>query len=109
MVASSLVHKIGGLGILSNRCEMGLRVFHVADLAYVTARRQTYAHIVRLLPAYAATTAAMEMQAIQHLSIFYLAESDLLSDSSRLIDQAHMLQTMYGAVHEDVIQGSTLA
>ena len=88
---------------------MGMRVFHVADLAYVTARRQSYAHIARLLPAYAVIAAAMEMQATQYLSIFYLVESDLLSDLSRLIDQAHMLQNMYAAVHEDLIHGSTFA
>ena len=88
---------------MSDRYEMDL------SLVYITAQGQNYTHIVRLLPAYTTIAAAMEMQTTQHLSIFYPAESDLLSDPSPLIDQAHMLQTIYAAIYEDLIQGSKLA
>ena len=88
---------------------MDMRTFHIGDLAYVPARRQNYAYIARLLPAYVANCRS-DGDASHSIFINLLSyESDLLSDSNRLIDQAHILQNIYATVHEDLIQGSMFA
>ena len=56
--------RYGGLGLLSSRHELGMRVFHVADLVYVSARRQSYEHISRLVSGYEALAGISEHDAV---------------------------------------------
>ena len=64
--------KWGGLGLLSSRYEVGMRIFHVADLAYLTARHRSHAHVNRMVPGYTPSVARdFEAAARQHLSGFF--------------------------------------
>ena len=101
--------RYGGLGLLSSRYELGMRVFHVADLVYVSARRQSYEHISRLVSGYEALAGIFEHDAVQHLSFFYPTHGASLSKPSAPLDQASMLQNLHEAIFQDLLQSSTVA
>ena len=79
--------KWGGLGLLSSRYEVGMRIFHVADLAYLTARHRSHAHVNRLVPGYTPSIARdFEAAARQHLSGFFPTDQEDFFNPSQPID-----------------------
>ena len=71
--------KWGGLGLLSSRYEVGMRIFHVADLAYLTARHRSHAHVNRLVPGYTPSIARdFELQPDNTL-VFFLSDQEDVS------------------------------
>ena len=102
--------KWGGLGLLSSRYEVGIRIFHVADLAYLTARHRSHAHVNRLVPGYTHSIARdFEAAARQHLSGFFPTDQENFYNPSQSIDQPAKLQQLYETVHQDLLQGSCVA
>ena len=102
--------KWGGLGLLSSRYEVGIRIFHVADLAYLTARHRSHAHVNRLVPGYTPSVARdFEAAARQHLSGFFPTDQEDFYNPSQPIDQPAKLQQLYETVHQDLLQGSCVA